>query len=149
MRRWTLEITEHPDLTENRPYAMTITAIEKTRKPRGIRATLEHTTEEQLGRVCSVLFPSIVRPAGRAADLFRASGMAVSVGNTISPKDAEGASILVCFRRDPDTGDLQPATFEPVSKDDRDSKIASASDGATNSTNYQQESIDGQFTPES
>ena len=76
--------------------------------------------------------------------------MMIAAGNTISPKDAEGATILVCFRRDVDTGDLQPATFEPISKDNRDMKIASSGDGVTtDSPNYQQESIDGQFPLES
>ena len=111
-RPWTLKIEDFPPLRRDRQYRLRVVTVEKAGAPAGIRATLEHLDQDQAGRRHVLDFRLPIRPAGLAAQFFRACGLYISVGATVAPVKALGQVIRVRLAPTAD-GELKPVSFEP------------------------------------
>ncbi len=130
MRAWTEKVLAYPALDGKRGYGMLVTAVEKSRSPRGIRVELTHVSDEQGGRAHTVLLPLPIRPGSLAAKFFAAIGCDIVVGRSIRPKQAVGRRVVARFSQSPAEGEWTVTAFEPAGEKPTDPG-STASDAPT------------------
>lgn len=115
-RPWTETVCDWLEIKQNEACSVCVVRIDKTKKPTGLKVTLEHTERDQLGRQHVTTLPMPCRPGGPTADFFRACGQRVEPGSQIQPKQCIGKTILVRFEPAL-SGELEPANFEPLKEE--------------------------------
>jgi len=94
-------------------YLLRVVAIDKVADPSAVHVELEFLDDKHAGRTHVALLPLPIRPAGPAAEFFRACGVEIVVGGTIAPKDALGAKVRVQFAKG-DGDAWQAVRFAPM-----------------------------------
>lgn len=112
-RTWELQVEPWQKLIAGRAYSMRVLSVGKSKAAKGIRVILEHLDATQAGRKQEIVLPLPLHPDGITADFFRACGMQVATGDSISPKDVIGMTVNVRFASTPDDKH-QPTAFEPA-----------------------------------
>ena len=119
MRKLTLKIEDWPALPIAF-YLMKVLGISKSKSPAGLLVELEHLDKSQAGRRHTILLPLPCRPDGLTARFLIAAGLDVTIGSTVTPTDAVGATLRVRLEPEPDGKGYQATAFEPFRKEPRD-----------------------------
>ena len=114
-RQWQLEVQPWDPLDGKRWYRTRVVSIARNSKPAGINSLLENLEGDQAGRRHSIILPP-PRPEGLTAEFFRACGMKVAAGVTLTPKDTVGTVIRGRFVSGADDDGYQASSFEPVER---------------------------------
>jgi hypothetical protein len=99
-RAWLERVCEWPVLQAGVWYLLRVVSVEKSADPPGVRVQFEFLDADQAGRMHMAVLPVPVRPSGLVADFFRAAGLDVIAGGTVSPKAVVGRTVRAQFTRD-------------------------------------------------
>lgn len=120
MRKWTETVKPWPEVREGRAYRVQVTSVTKVVGSRALRLTFEFIAGPQTGRRMEVQLALPIRESGLTADFFRACGLTVLSSKAISPLDAVGSILRVCFTKDCRNNEWKPASFTPGKEDHND-----------------------------
>ena len=109
-RHWQLEIQPWDPLDAKRWCRTRVVSVRRNAKPTGISVELENLESDQAGRRHSLIMP-MPRPEGLTAEFFRACGMEVAAGKTLTPKEAIGTVVKVRFAPTDTDDRCQAASF--------------------------------------
>ena len=98
-RLWRERIHDWRALRVDVWYLLGVVSLDKVAAPPAIRAVLESLDKEHAGRTHVAVLPVPVRPGGLAADFFRACGVEVVAGGTVTPKAVLGKVVRAQFAR--------------------------------------------------
>jgi hypothetical protein len=112
-RKWLETVQDWPVLIAGHSYEMRITDVERSSDPPGMRVQLGFVSVDEAGRTHVALLPLPIRPAGLSADFFRAAGVDVIAGGTVTPKAVVGTVVQAQFAQGED-GQWQIVRFAPA-----------------------------------
>lgn len=117
MRKWTETIKSWPQLSARRLYRMRVLDVRKATGDKGMEVVFEFQDEQQMGRKFDDILTLPIRPAGRTAEFFLASGQNITTDGSIAPRDAIGCEMGVRFKKSPDNDKWQAIHFEPLGQE--------------------------------
>jgi hypothetical protein len=113
-RVWRERVREWPAFQAGVWYLLRVVSVEKSVDRPGVCVEFEFVDCDQAARIHAMVLLLPVRPAGLAADFFRAAGIDVIAGGTITPNAAVGKTVRAQFAKVASDGAEQVVRFAPA-----------------------------------
>ena len=117
-KREALKVEAFPPFRPEEMYEAIVMTLRLQKRLRVLAVGVQLIGGEQEGRAVEWHLPIPVRPTGLTARFLVAVGMDIHVGAAITPAEAIGRRLRVCFDRV--AGEVQPIAFRSVERKDED-----------------------------